>query len=76
MTIVDLNRKQFAEVLRKLPGRRLRAAPGTHNERGAITLGELLKSTVDHLEHHLKFIHEKRAKHGQRDVVTCSVSMR
>jgi len=38
---------------------------GNHNERGKLTLGNYFKSTVDHLEHHLKFIKEKRAKLGK-----------
>ena len=62
--IVDLNRRQFARVLRKLPdsvwGRK-----GTHNERGPVTAGKYLQSTVDHLDHHLNFIHKKRAHWGK-----------
>ena len=62
--IVDLNRKLFANVLRRLPesafGRK-----GTHNERGVITVGGYLQSTIDHLEHHIKFIHAKRANMGK-----------
>ena len=62
--IVDLNRRVFAEVLRQLPesawGRK-----GTHNERGPVTAGGYLKSTVDHLDHHLNFIHKKRAHMGK-----------
>ena len=62
--VVDRNRKLFAKVLRKLPesawGRK-----GTHNERGVLTVGGYLKAVVDHLEHHLKFIHAKRAHWGK-----------
>jgi hypothetical protein len=62
--IVDANRKLFGKVLRKLPetawGRK-----GTHNERGVLTVGGYLKAVVDHLEHHLKFIHAKRAHWGK-----------
>ncbi|MEO6435009.1 MAG: DinB family protein [Tepidisphaeraceae bacterium] len=63
-TIVDTNRKLFASALRKLPeaawGRK-----GTHNERGVVTVGSYLKDVVDHLEHHIKFIHAKRARMGK-----------
>lgn len=62
--VIDLNRKLFANALRKLPA----AAwdrKGTHNERGEITVGSYLKATVDHLEHHIRFIHQKRAKMGK-----------
>ena len=62
--IVDANRKLFAKVLRKLPESAW-SRKGTHNERGTLTVGGYLKSTVDHLEHHLKFIHAKRAHWGK-----------
>ena len=62
--VVDANRKLFAKVLRKLPESAW-SRRGTHNERGEITVGAYLKSMVDHLEHHLKFIHAKRAHWGK-----------
>ena len=62
--IVDLNRKLFAPVLRRLPAS-VWERKGTHNERGVITVGGYLKSTVDHLDHHLNFIHKKRAHMGK-----------
>jgi hypothetical protein len=62
--ILDLNRKLFVSVLRKLPASAW-DRKGTHNERGAITVGGYLKSTVDHLDHHLNFIHKKRAHMGK-----------
>jgi uncharacterized damage-inducible protein DinB len=60
VTILDLNRKLFARVLRKLPEETFKRT-GNHNERGQITVGSYLKVAVDHLDHHLKFINEKRA---------------
>lgn len=62
--IVDLARKTFAKVLRKLPPAAF-DRPGTHNERGGITVGGYLKAVVDHLDHHIKFIHDKRAHMGK-----------
>jgi hypothetical protein len=62
--VLDLNRKLFAEVLRRLPPSAWQRK-GTHNERGVITAGSYLKSTVDHLDHHLTFIHKKRAHMGK-----------
>jgi hypothetical protein len=62
--IFDLNRRQFAKVLRTL----LASAwdrVGMHNERGPTTLGKQLEYYTKHLDHHLKFIHEKRAKMGK-----------
>jgi len=62
--IVDLNRKVFVNVLRRLPATAWERK-GTHNERGVITVAGYLKSTVDHLDHHLSFIHKKRAQMGK-----------
>ncbi|MGB7158237.1 MAG: DinB family protein [Tepidisphaeraceae bacterium] len=64
VAIIDANRKLFTNVLRKLPDSAW-MRPGQHNERGELTVGGYLKSTVDHLEHHLKFIHAKRAMMGK-----------
>ena len=64
IALLDLNRKLFATVLRKLPPSAW-DRKGTHNERGVITVGGYLKSTVEHLDHHIGFIHKKRAKMGK-----------
>ncbi|HYO11294.1 MAG TPA: DinB family protein [Tepidisphaeraceae bacterium] len=64
IALVDANRKLLAGVLRKLPENAF-ARKGTHNERGELTVGGYLKSVVDHLEHHIRFIHAKRAKMGK-----------
>jgi hypothetical protein len=64
VALLDANRKLFAHVLLRLPESAW-SRKGTHNERGAITVGAYLKATVDHLEHHLSFIHKKRAKMGK-----------
>jgi hypothetical protein len=64
VTILKLAYKNFAKVLRKLPDEAF-ARKGTHNERGPVTLGGYLESTVKHMEHHLKFIHAKRAAMGK-----------
>jgi hypothetical protein len=50
--------------LRKVPDAALQRK-GTHNERGVVTAGKYIQSTVEHLEHHLKFIHAKRANMGK-----------
>jgi DinB superfamily len=64
LTMIDLSRREFAKVLRKLPAEAF-ARTGVHNEVGKVTLGELVKKYVHHLDHHLKFIVEKRAKLGK-----------
>ena len=65
LTIVDLTRSQLARILRKLPDGALTRF-GTHNERGPRTLEQLLTGAIDHIRHHLKFVHEKRAALGLR----------
>ena len=62
--IFDLNRRMFAKVLRKVPASAWDRV-GMHNERGPTTLGKQLEYYVKHLDHHLKFVHEKRAKMGK-----------
>jgi hypothetical protein len=62
--LLDLNRRQFARVLRKLPDSAFDRA-GQHNERGRETLGHLLKDYHEHLERHIGFIHKKRAWMGK-----------
>ena len=62
--IVNLNRQNFARVLRKLPDSAFQRA-GMHNERGRVTCLDLLKTYAHHLDHHLSFIHAKRAAMGK-----------
>ena len=57
--ILDLSFKNFARVMRKLPDEAF-ARQGVHNERGLITLEAYLTHMVAHLDHHLKFVVEKR----------------
>ena len=64
ITIFDLNRKNFAKVLRKLPDAAFERK-GTHNEAGELRLGKMVERITDHVDHHLKFIDEKRAKLGK-----------
>jgi len=64
VTLVSLNRKNFARVLRKLPDSAFDRT-GNHNERGRVTVGDQLKLYTKHLEHHVKFIHSKRAAMGK-----------
>jgi uncharacterized damage-inducible protein DinB len=64
LLLFDVGRRQFARVLRKLSdadGKR----QGTHNKRGPVTVDGMVKSYIDHVDHHLKFVTEKRAKLGK-----------
>ncbi|WP_428937529.1 DinB family protein [Fontivita pretiosa] len=63
ITILDLSRRQFAGVLRRLSPETFDRT-GVHNEVGRVTLAEQVKKYNQHLEHHLGFIRRKRAKLG------------
>jgi hypothetical protein len=65
VSIIDLTRRQLSRVLRKISEADWRRS-GVHNERGPLTLTDVLTSATNHLEHHLKFIAEKRAKLGKQ----------
>ena len=58
------NRRLTYEILKRLPDEAF-ARTGLHNESGEITLAYLVKTYVGHLDHHLKFIREKRALLGK-----------
>ena len=62
--ILDLSFKNFANVRRKLPDETFQRQ-GVHNERGLITLASYLEHMVHHLDHHLKFVSEKRKLLGK-----------
>jgi len=64
LTCFDVGRRQFARVLRKLPDEAFERQ-GTHNRRGTVTVGDMVKGYIGHVDHHLKFLHEKRAKLGK-----------
>jgi hypothetical protein len=63
-TIVEQNRLLTAEIFRRLADDAF-GRTGIHNERGKITLGEYLVSTCEHLDHHLRFVHQKRQLLGK-----------
>lgn len=62
--VFSLNRQLTADLLRHLPPAGFQRF-GTHNERGRVTLGELVEMYVQHLEHHLRFLHQKRKLLGK-----------
>ena len=62
--LIALTRKQMAAVLSKLPQSAFDRT-GQHSERGRMRLSDLLRTVTEHLEHHMKFIHAKRAKMGK-----------
>jgi uncharacterized damage-inducible protein DinB len=64
LALLDVGRRQFARVLRKLPDEAFERK-GTHNRRGMVTVGQMVKGYIDHVDHHLKFVHDKRARLGK-----------
>jgi hypothetical protein len=62
--IFEKNRLMTAEILRRLPDAAF-VRTGNHNERGPVSLADLVETYVGHLEHHLKFIREKRQLLGR-----------
>jgi len=62
--VFRLNRRITAELLRQLPDAAFQKT-GFHNERGELTLEHLVSGYIEHLDHHLKFIKEKRKLLGK-----------
>jgi hypothetical protein len=63
VTILALNRRNFARVLRKLPPAAWDRV-GRHAERGEMQLGKCVDMISWHVGHHVEFIPRKRAKMG------------
>jgi hypothetical protein len=62
--LVRLTRAQTSRILRAAPPAAL-LRTGQHSERGVQSVMDVLKYAVPHLEHHLSFIHRKRANMGK-----------
>jgi hypothetical protein len=60
LAMMELDRKQMARILRRLPESAF-ARKGMHTESGELTLAQMLDRGVRHVDHHLKFIRDKRA---------------
>jgi uncharacterized damage-inducible protein DinB len=63
LILMEGMRAQMALVLRTLPESAW-ARTGVHNERGLITLEEMLQAEVEHVPHHIAHINEKRRALG------------
>lgn len=64
VALLALNRRVMANLLRALPDGAF-ARVGVHSERGEMTLERLLQYVTNHLDHHLKFLYEKREAMGR-----------
>ena len=61
LTLFEVGRRQFGHVLRQLPDEAFERQ-GTHNRRGTVTVGAMVKDYIEHVDYHLKFLHDKRAR--------------
>jgi hypothetical protein len=59
LALIEQTRSQLARILRTLPVEALQRV-GVHSERGPRTLEQLLTGAINHIPHHVQFIHEKR----------------
>ena len=64
LTLLEVGRRQWARVLRKLPDEAFQRT-GQHNRRGTVTVGGMVADYVAHIDDHLKFIVGKRANLGK-----------
>ena len=58
--VFRLNRLNVADMLRAVPAAAF-AREAIHQENGAMTLGLFLRLYVHHLDHHMRFLREKRS---------------
>jgi uncharacterized damage-inducible protein DinB len=63
LTLIEQTRRQMARILGTLAPEAL-ARVGVHNERGALTLEQLLAGATRHIPHHVEFIWDKRRALG------------
>lgn len=63
LTLLEVGRRQFARVLRKLPAAAF-ARTGHHNRGGTKTVGGMVATYVEHVDYHLDFILKKRERLG------------
>jgi hypothetical protein len=64
LILFEVGRRQFARVLRALPDDSFDRR-GMHNRRGVLTVGGLVTEYLEHVDHHLAFLMEKRARLGK-----------
>ena len=59
LRLMEVCRSRTARILRTLTDADL-TRRGMHTEAGPLTLAQMLERIIHHIQHHVKFIHEKR----------------
>lgn len=63
LRIIESTRSQMARILRTLSPAAWERI-GVHNERGPLSVEQLVRGAINHVQHHVPFIHEKRKALG------------
>ena len=64
IVLFEAGRRQMTRILRQLPDSAF-SRTGEHSERGPLTLENLVQTFVTHVDHHLKFLYQKRERLGK-----------
>ncbi|HJZ57938.1 MAG TPA: DinB family protein [Gemmataceae bacterium] len=64
LILLEVGRRQFARVLRKLPAAAFERS-GNHNRAGRVTVGGYVASYIKHIDDHLDYVRKKRIKLGK-----------
>jgi hypothetical protein len=64
LALMKVHRRQLARVLRKLPDAAFDRV-GIHSARGVVSVGWFVEALNTHLDHHVKFIDQKRKLLGK-----------
>jgi uncharacterized damage-inducible protein DinB len=65
LRLMEICRSRTSRILRTLADADL-TRRGQHTEAGPLTLAQMLERIIHHVQHHVKFIHEKRKALGMR----------
>jgi hypothetical protein len=63
LALIEVTRKQMSRILRALKPEVFQK-PGVHSMKGLLTLEKVVQGAVNHINHHLPFITEKRKALG------------
>src|SRR4051812_27596844 len=67
LAMIDAMRRQMGQILRSVPEPAWDRT-GIHNERGLVTLAEMLEIETEHVAHHVRQIAEKRRALGLPEI--------